>query len=240
MIYGYIRVSTDKQQVDNQFFEIRRFATQQRIRIDCWVEETISSTKDLKRRKLGPLLSHLQKGDILITCELSRLGRNLLQVMGILHHCMNRECQVWTIKENYRLGADIQSKVLAFAFGLSAEIERNLISQRTREALARLKDEGKKLGRPSGSRSKEKKLKSQFIQIKKMLRSRTQKEQIAQLMDVSKSTLYRYMSERQLNYYYRSVKRLQYPAVSADKTEDAIFSGDSSDCVKMIKPADLK
>ena len=84
----------------------------------------------------------MKKGDILICSELSRLGRNLLMIMGILNECMNRDIQVWTIKDNYRLGSDISSKVLAFAFGLSAEIERNLISQRTKEALARKRAEG--------------------------------------------------------------------------------------------------
>lgn len=209
MIYGYIRVSTDRQQVNNQFFEIRQFAIKKRIKVDRWVEETISSTKDLERRKLGPLLRHLKKDDILITCELSRLGRNLLQVMGILHHCMRRGCQVWTIKENYRLGADIQSKVLAFAFGLSAEIERNLISQRTKEALARLKSEGRKLGRPAGKMNKVHKLKSQVLQIKRMLRERTKKTQIAKFLNVSTSTLYRYMDERQIDYrtYYNPTKK---------------------------------
>ncbi len=210
MIYGYIRVSTDRQQVDNQFFEIRQFAEQKGFKIDRWVEETISSTKELDRRKLGPLLRHLKRDDILITCELSRLGRNLLQVMGILHHCMRRGCQVWTIKENYRLGADIQSKVLAFAFGLSAEIERNLISQRTKEALARLKSEGKKLGRPIGKRNKDHKLKSQVLQIKRMLRERTKKTHMAKMLNVSTSTLYRYMVERNIDFrYYKTFRPIE-------------------------------
>ena len=131
MIYGYIRVSTDKQTTENQEFEIRKFCEKENIQVDIWVKETISSTKDLNKRKLGRLLKKLKAEDIIIASELSRLGRNLLQVMSILHFCMNEDVRVWTIKDNYRLGADIQSKVLAFAFGLSAEIERNLISQRT-------------------------------------------------------------------------------------------------------------
>ena len=156
MIYGYIRVSTDKQTTENQFFEIEKFANKNNVIIDFWIKETISATKKLEKRKLGYLLKKLKKGDILISTELSRLGRNLLQVMAILSYCMNIGCQVWTIKDNYRLGADIQSKVLAFAFSLSAEIERSLISSRTKEALARVKKDGKKLGRPIGSVSKNK------------------------------------------------------------------------------------
>ena len=139
MVYGYVRVSTDHQNTENQKFEIKKFAEKQGLVIDRWIEEVISSTKDLNKRKLGQLLKHVKSDDLIIASELSRLGRNLLQVMSILHYCMDVGARIWTIKDNYRLGADITSKVLAFAFGLSAEIERNLISQRTKEALARLK-----------------------------------------------------------------------------------------------------
>ena len=136
MIYGYIRVSTDHQTVENQRFEINRFCEKNAIHVDDWIEETISGSKNYTKRLLGRLLRKVHKDDIIICTELSRLGRSLFMIMEILNLCMSRECRVWTIKDNYRLGDDIQSKVLAFAFGLSAEIERNLISQRTKEALA--------------------------------------------------------------------------------------------------------
>ena len=136
MIYGYIRVSSDKQTVENQRFEIKNFCKRHDLKIDDWISETISGTKSYNKRELGKLLKHISKGDLIICAELSRLGRNLFMIMEILNICMTKECRVWTIKDNYRLGEDIQSKVLAFAFGLSAEIERNLISQRTKEALA--------------------------------------------------------------------------------------------------------
>src|SRR5699024_2051589 len=132
---------------------------------DKWIEETISGTKQVEERRLGQLLKKMEKDDILVCTELSRLGRNLLMIMGILNECMNRDIQVWTIKDNYRLGNDINSKVLAFAFGLSAEIERNLISQRTKEALARKRAEGVILGRPKGSKSKKVKLSGREKQI---------------------------------------------------------------------------
>lgn len=153
MIYGYIRVSSDKQTVENQRFEINKFCEREKLKIDGWIEETISGTKAYNKRELGKLLNRVQKDDLIICAELSRLGRNLFMIMEILNICMTKECRVWTIKDNYRLGDDIQSKVLAFAFGLSAEIERNLISQRTKEALARKKAEGVTLGRPKGRKS---------------------------------------------------------------------------------------
>ena len=134
MVYGYIRVSSDRQTVENQRFEINNFCERNGLKIDGWIEETISGTQIYSKRELGKLLKRIHKNDLIICAELSRLGRNLFMIMEILNICMTKECRVWTIKDNYRLGDDIQSKVLAFAFGLSAEIERNLISQRTKEA----------------------------------------------------------------------------------------------------------
>ena len=155
---GYIRVSSNKQTLEHKRFEIENFALKEGIKIDTWVEEKISSRKALKNRKLGELLDNLQENDVLISCEISRLGRSLLEVMRILETCLNKNCQVWTLKENYRLGNDIQSKVLAFAFGLAAEIERQLISERTKSSLANIKAQGKKLGRPFNAKTKKLKL----------------------------------------------------------------------------------
>ncbi|MBP5659125.1 MAG: master DNA invertase Mpi family serine-type recombinase [Paludibacteraceae bacterium] len=151
MNYGYIRVSSDRQTVENQRFEILKLCEREKITIDEWIEETVSGTQQYSKRRLGKLLKRVKEGDLIICSELSRLGRTLYMIMEILSLCMKRGCRVWTIKDAYRLGDDIQSKVLAFAFGLSAEIERNLISQRTREALARLKAEGRHVGRPYGA-----------------------------------------------------------------------------------------
>ena len=144
MIYGYLRVSTDKQSIKNQEFEIKNFCQNENIEISHWIKETISGTIDVEQRKLSLILKKMKKGDIIICSEISRLGRNLFQIMSILYICIKKEVQVWTIKDNYRLGSDIQSKVLAFAFSLSAEIERSLISQRTKEALTRIKSDVKK------------------------------------------------------------------------------------------------
>ena len=195
MIYGYIRVSTDRQTVENQRFEINEFCKKNNVEVEQWIDETISGTKEVDKRKLGGLLDNLHKGDILICSELSRLGRNLLMIMSILNFCMEKEVQVWTIKDNYRLGSDISSKVLAFAFGLSAEIERNLISQRTKEALARMKAEGFHIGRPCGAKSKEIKLTGKEEEIRKMLTQKLPKIEIAKNLGVHRSTLRRFLLE---------------------------------------------
>ncbi len=189
MIYGYIRVSSDKQTVENQRFEINAFCEKNQLVVNKWIEETISGTKNVEQRLLGKLLNKMQKDDILICSELSRLGRTLLMIMGILNQCMNKEVNVWTIKDNYRLGNDINSKVLAFAFGLSAEIERNLISQRTKEALARKKAEGVILGRPKGSKSSKTKLTGQEKKIKELLAKKVSLSAIGRILNVHRLTV---------------------------------------------------
>ncbi|WP_454975458.1 master DNA invertase Mpi family serine-type recombinase [Capnocytophaga bilenii] len=196
MIYGYIRVSTDRQTVENQRFEINQFCEKQGIVVNKWIEETISGTKEVEERKLGKLLKKMKKNDVLICSELSRLGRNLLMIMGVLNECMNRDIQVWTIKDNYRLGSDINSKVLAFAFGLSAEIERNLISQRTKEALARKKAEGVVLGRPKGSKSSKTKLTGMEKQIKELLDKKVSYSAIGRILGVHRLTVSAFVKER--------------------------------------------
>lgn len=190
---GYIRVSSSKQTLEHQRFEIENFARKEGIKIDKWIEEKISSRKALDKRKLGELLDNLQENDMLITCEISRLGRSLLEVMKILETCLNKNCQVWTLKENYRLGNDIQSKVLAFAFGLAAEIERQLISERTKSSLANIKAQGKKLGRPYNSQTKNLRLAKNQKQIQKLLAQGISKSKIAKLFGVERATLRKYL-----------------------------------------------
>jgi DNA invertase Pin-like site-specific DNA recombinase len=193
MIYAYIRVSTDTQHLENQKHEIQIFCEQNNMQPDCWIAETISSRKALKDRKLSLILRKIKKGDILITTEITRLGRSLFEVMSILQKCMEKECQVWTLKENYRLGTDLQSKVLAFAFTISGEIERQMISERTRQSLKRLRDEGKHLGRPQGFSYH--KLKKKHQKIVNMLEQGVSKSEIARTVGCSWQTLHRYIKE---------------------------------------------
>ncbi len=191
MVYSYIRVSSDRQTTENQRFEICKFLSLRNIKVDKWIEETVSGIKKVDERKLGRLLSKMRTGDTLVVSEISRLGRNLMQIMGILNVCMEKGFKIISIKENYELGDNINSKVLAFAFGLSAEIERNLISQRTKEALARRKAEGKTLGRPKGSSMRN--LQGKEDEIKKLIYSGTPKKQIMKSLKISRYTLHNFI-----------------------------------------------
>ena len=154
MIVAYLRVSTGKQNLANQQDEIRRFAESRELVITNWVTEVVSGKAKEKDRKLGRLLKRMKRGDTLIVTEISRLSRTLTDIMGIMGKCLKRGINLYTTKEKYSFDDTINSKVLCFAFGLVAEIERNLISMRTREALALRRAEGMVLGRKKGSYTK--------------------------------------------------------------------------------------
>ena len=199
MTYGYIRVSTDRQTVENQRFEIVEFAKRNSLNINSWIEETVSGTIRPENRELGRLLDSIQKDDLIICSELSRLGRSLFMIMSILNKLMEKGARVWTIKDGYRLGDDIQSKVLAFAFGLSAEIERNLISQRTKEALERKKAEGQKLGRPKGSLGNTSKLDGAELGATIMLMQGISVNRMAKLYGVHRNTVKKFILAKRLD-----------------------------------------
>lgn len=156
MIYGYLRVSSDEQDINSQKQGVEQFAAERNYVIDEYItDEGVSGGKDPDKRNLGPLLKMLKKGDIIIASEISRLGRDLYMVMDILHYAMETGCVIHTVKDKFTLGDDIQSKVLAFAFGLSAEIERQMIRQRTKEGLRLRMKMGVLLGRPIGRSNSE-------------------------------------------------------------------------------------
>jgi len=184
--------------ISREWAKIPKFIDEKNLTIDKWVEETVSSKMKLKKRLLGKLIQDLSKNDILICSELSRLGRSLMEVMSILHILMEKNVKVYTIKEQYELGNNINSKILAFAFSLSAEIERKMISQRTKEALARIKAEGKKLGRPKGSLSKKTKLTGKEKIIKEYLRNRVSVSAIARILKVNRMTAANFIKSRNL------------------------------------------
>lgn len=199
MIYAYVRVSKDKQTTDNQRFEILKFADEKRLQIHQWVDETVTGVKKARLRKLGPLLERMNANDMLIVSEISRLGRSLMEVMSILYQLMEKDVKVFTVKERYELGNNINAKVLAFAFSLSAEIERQMISSRTKEALARKKSEGTQLGRPKGRLSKVTKLTGKENDILALLRKHVSHSAIARLMEVNRATVRNFILNRKLD-----------------------------------------
>lgn len=197
-IYGYIRVSTDKQTTENQKFEICRFLSEKSLSVDVWVNETVSGTVSFRKRRLGKTLRSLKSGDVLICSELSRLGRTILDVLTILNRCIEKGVSVWTVKENYRLDNDIQSQMMAFVFSMVAQLERSLISQRTKEALARLKSEGKQLGRRRGTRNKNRLLDGKEHEIRLLLKDGVSQSELARRFKVSYGTVHNFISEKNM------------------------------------------
>ncbi len=151
MVTGYLRVSTEKQNLENQRDEILRFAAEKNMVVNSWVTEVASGGKKESDRKLGLLLRKMKAGDVIIVTEISRLSRKLTDIMAIMGKCLKKNISLYTTKEGYSFDNTINSKVLCFAFGLVAEIERSLISMRTKEALAARKASGVVLGRRKGS-----------------------------------------------------------------------------------------
>lgn len=191
MIYGYLRVSSDEQDVNSQKQGVDQFAKDKGWEIDKYItDEGVSGGKDPDKRNLGHLLKTIGKGDIIICSEISRLGRDLYMVMEILHFCMEQGCIIHTVKDRFTLGDDIQSKVLAFAFGLAAEIERQMIRQRTKEGLRLKVRHGVLLGRPIGkSNSEETQKFGQWKdKIKQMVEWQMGPRQIANVIGCDRNT----------------------------------------------------
>lgn len=193
-VYAYLRVSTGKQDGENQRQGIDEFAKKRGFVIDEYIDdEGKSGTLEPEKRELGNLLKKLSSGDILLAGEISRLGRSLFMIMRILEYCMNNGIKVYTVKDNYELGDNITSKVLAFAFGLSAEIEREMISRRTKEALEKKRQQGIIVGRPFGDCNSYTKLSKYEGQIDAMLAAGVRKSEIARRLGVDRTTLYRWL-----------------------------------------------
>ena len=198
MIYAYMRVSTPQQTLENQHYALLKFADQRAWRIERWVTETGSGAKPSTERVLGQLLEQLTAHDTLLVTELSRLGRRLMDIMQLLSRLMEKHVTVICIKEGLEVGDTLNAKVLAFAFGLAVDIERNLIAARTREALARRRQEGQRLGRPPGRLSKQTKLTGRDAEIQMLLQKHVAVSAIARIMGVHRTTMASYITSRRL------------------------------------------
>ena len=163
-----------------------------------FIAETISGTKKVEKRRLGELLKTVQPEDTIIITELSRLGRSMIMILDVLQILLEKNVRVIAIKEGYELGDNIQSKVLAFAFGLSAEIERNLISERTKQGLARVRKEGRHIGRSKGVKNKKLKLSGKGAYISRQLETGRSKRSLAIELGVTWSTLDRFIKQKRI------------------------------------------
>ena len=196
-VYGYLRVSTDKQDCENQKIGVEELARTRRLSIESWIiDDGVSGMKEPEKRKLGKLLKRIKSGDVIICSELSRLGRRLFMVISILEHCMKIGAKVLTVKDGYELGDNVQSKVLAFAFGLVAELEREMISKRTKEALQRRKMNGQAIGRMKGAKNKRHVLDGKEDKIIALLNAGVAKTKIAKDLKISNGTLYDFIKKQ--------------------------------------------
>ena len=195
MIYAYIRVSTEMQTFEAQKFEIEKWCTRKELVIDRWVEETVSGACKVEKRVLGKVLRRMSRGDVLVCTEISRLGRNMMMVMSILNTCSQKGLHIYSIKDNFELSDSLNSKIIAFAFSLAAEIERNLISQRTREALAAKKAAGMTLGRPKGPSKERLRFDSVLPEIKRRLADGATIASLAKRLKMHRNTLSRFLRE---------------------------------------------
>lgn len=194
---GYLRVSTKEQDLNKNKTEILHLANDKKLPHIEWVEEKVSGTKDWKTRKLGEIICELKDGDTIIVSELSRLGRSLLQILEILEHCRNKSIRIYAVKGGWSLDSTMQSKILSMFLGMASEIERDLISSRTKEALKARKAAGVKLGRPKGSGKS--KLDPYRDEIAAMLRCGTRQNYIAQKYEITPAALNQWIRKNNIS-----------------------------------------
>ncbi len=198
-VFGYARVSTKDQELKNQKYEILNYAANNDLNVTNWIEIKVSSRKSTKVRMIDTLLEQLADGDVLIVAELSRLGRSVGQISMIVNSLVETGVQLICIKENIKLNGspDIQSKVMVTMFSLFAEIERDLISERTKAGLARAKAEGKLIGRPKGLGKS--RLDGKEDEIKELVKKGVSKASIAKIFECSWPCVSHFIKTRKLS-----------------------------------------
>ena len=194
-VFAYLRVSTDAQDVDNQRHGVVRYCADKQLLAPVFVEDTASGRTDWRARPLGQLITRATTGDVIVVAEVSRLARSTLQVLEIGRECLERGVVLHVAKNGIVFDDSMQSKIVATVLGLVAEIERDFISARTKEALAKRKADGVKLGRPSGP-AKTLRLDPHADKIDAYLAKQIDKRAIAKLLDVSPNTLYAWLKVR--------------------------------------------
>lgn len=195
MNYCYLRISTSLQDEQNQRQGVENKAKQLGIKIDKYIIDKVSGTKEPSERNLGRLLRKMKKNDIIIVSEISRLARRLMMLFRIVEIIQKKEVKLYSVKENFALDNSIQSTVIVFAFGLASSIERDMITLRTKEALAYKKAQGVKLGRPVGSKTKNHKLNPYKDKIIKLYNKGWSKSKLARKFKVCNKTMRKYIKE---------------------------------------------
>jgi len=196
---GYLRVSTNNQNTENQKLSILKYANANKFNISRWVEVKVSSRKSNKSRKIDELLNALYEGDTLIVAELSRLGRSAGQIIVLMDELVHKKINFISLKENLVINGEksIQSKIMITMLGLFSELERDLISQRTKEGLHRAREEGKLLGRPKGTIGKSK-LDGKEKDIRFYLSKGVSKSSIAKIYNISWPALNNFIKTRKI------------------------------------------
>lgn len=194
-IFAYLRVSTDAQDAANQRHGIVQYCIAKQFHAPLFLEDTASGKNDWRTRALGNIISQAEPADVLVVSEVSRLARSTLQVLEIMRECVDKQIHLHVVKNGIVLDGSMQAKIVATVLGLAAEIERDFVSSRTKEALAKRKAEGMKLGRPEGP-AKVLRLDQHADKIDSYLKKGIDKRAIAKLLDVAPNTLYSWLKVR--------------------------------------------
>jgi DNA invertase Pin-like site-specific DNA recombinase len=196
---AYIRISTGSQDLDSQRLAILDYAHRHGLTVHTFVEAQASSRRTASRRGLDTVLEQLQPGDLILVSELSRLGRSVGQIIQLVDRLLKQRVRLVAIKEHIQLNGtqDLQTKVMVTLFGLFAEIERDLIAERTKEGLAAARAKGRLPGRPKGVLGTSK-LTGREAEIRTLLAKTVSKASIAKILDVSRSTLHHFIQSRRL------------------------------------------
>ena len=200
MVYAYLRVSSDHQDYENQQQGVERLAAKLGICIEKYIiDNGISGTTEPDKRNLGKLLRHLHEGDVVLVSEMSRLARNMLMMFRIVEKLLRKKVKLYSVKDNFILDDSLQSKILVFAFGIASQIERDMISARTKEALALRKSQGIHLGRPFGMKIPNYKLLNKRTYIERCLKDGKSKNYIARRCKCSAKTMRKFINNEILN-----------------------------------------
>ncbi len=209
---AYLRASTDKQETNNQKLEILEFSRKKEMQIDDYIELTISSRKSQKQRRIDELMSRLNPSDTLIVTELSRLGRSTAEVIALINALVENNVRVVILKQNMDINQhDMNSKIIITLFSLFGELERDLVSVRTKEALAAKKAQGQTLGKPKGTIQKSK-FDPHVDQIKELLELGLSVRKIAKVLGYSNHiALNTYINKRQIKSSSKLIENLASP-----------------------------